>query len=73
VTGRFLHFKGLEIMGVPEPGTVANNGIWVKGASNDIFELLNLHHNAGPGLSIANGNGGHLILNSDSHDNRALT
>jgi Right handed beta helix region len=69
VTGSFLHFKGLEIMGVPEPGTVANNGIWVKGANNDIFELLNLHHNAGPGLSIANGTGGHLILNTDSHDN----
>jgi Right handed beta helix region len=63
VTGRFLHLKGLEITGTP------NNGIWANGGSDNTYELLNLHHNKGPGLSIANGTGGNLILNCDSHDN----
>ena len=69
ITGSWLHLKGLEISYVPMPGTVSNNGIWANGGSNNTFELLNLHHNNGPGLSIANGDGGNLILNCDSHDN----
>jgi Right handed beta helix region len=69
ITGSWLHLKGLEISYVPMPGTVSNNGIWANGGSNNTFELLNLHHNNGPGLSIANGMGGNLILNCDSHDN----
>ncbi len=40
-----------------------------KSASNNTFELLNIHHNFGPGLFIDTGNGGNLILNCDSHDN----
>jgi hypothetical protein len=65
----WLHFKGLEICNVPQPGGGANNGIWCNPGSNIIFELCVFHHNSGPGLSIANGNGGHLVLNCDSHDN----
>ena len=66
---KWLHFRGLEICNVPQPGGSANNGIWCNPGSNIIFERLNLHHNAGPGLSIANGEGGHLVLNCDSHHN----
>jgi hypothetical protein len=33
-----------------------------------VFELLNLHHNMGPGLFIKDG-GDNLVLNSDSHHN----
>ncbi len=47
----------------------SNNGISVNNGSNDIFESLNLHHNSGTGLFIGNGMGGHLVLNSDAHDN----
>jgi hypothetical protein len=65
----WLHFRGLEIRNVPQPGGSANNGIWANPASNTIFERLDIHHISGPGLSIANGNGGNLVLNCDSHHN----
>lgn len=65
----WLHFRGLEIRNLPQPGGAANNGIWANPASNTIFERLDIHHIAGPGLSIANGNGGNLVLNCDSHHN----
>jgi parallel beta-helix repeat protein len=66
----WLYFKGLEICNVPQPGgAAANNGIWANPTSNTIFEMLDLHNNSGPGLSMANGNGGNLVLNCDSHHN----
>jgi hypothetical protein len=66
----WLHIKGLEICNVPQPyAAAANNGIWANPTSNTIFEMCNFHHNGGPGLSIANGNGGNLVLNCDSHHN----
>lgn len=67
--GNWLHFRGLEIRNVPQPGGAANNGIWANPTSNTIFERLDIHHISGPGLSIANGNGGNLVLNCDSHHN----
>ena len=68
VQGQWLHFRGIEICNVQAP-TGANNGIWCNPCTNNIFERLNFHHNQGPGLSIAYGDGGLLILNCDSHDN----
>jgi len=70
VSGSYLHFKGLEIANVPM-NMFSNNGVSVGGsAAYDIFESLNTHHNAGNGSSSANkSGGGHLILNSDAHDN----
>jgi hypothetical protein len=66
VTGSYLHIKGLEIKNVPM-NTRSNSGMGASG-SNDIFELLNFHHNNGTGLFLRD-NGGNLILNCDSHDN----
>jgi hypothetical protein len=68
VTGSWLHFKGLEIANVPM-NTSSNNGVSVSNGGNNIFESLNLHHNSGTGIFIGNGSGGHLVLNSDAHDN----
>lgn len=68
VSGSWLHFKGLEICNVPM-NSFSNNGISVDGGGNDIFELLNLHHNSGNGIFIGKGAGGHLVLNCDAHDN----
>jgi MYXO-CTERM domain-containing protein len=71
VTGSWMHLKGLEIAN----GKVGSNGshsysmLRTKGASNNTFELLNIHNGFGPGLFIDTGNGGNLILNCDSHDN----
>ena len=68
VTGSWLHFKGFEVANVPM-GTRSSNGMWNRGGSNNTFELLNIHHITGAGLSIADGNGGNLMLNCDAHDN----
>ncbi|MGC4070861.1 MAG: right-handed parallel beta-helix repeat-containing protein [Polyangiaceae bacterium] len=69
VSGSWLHFKGLEIRNVPM-NTRSNTGMGVNDpAHDDIFELMNFHHNSGAGFFISHGTGGHLILNSDSHDN----
>src|SRR5262245_45488796 len=66
VTGNWLHIKGLEIKNVPM-NTRSNTGMGASG-SNNIFELLNFHHNNGTGLFLRDG-GGNLVLNCDSHDN----
>ena len=66
-----LHFRGLELRGVQQILTNVNEswGIRVEnGADHNVFERLNLHHNEGPGLFIADG-GYNLVLNSDSHHN----
>jgi hypothetical protein len=70
VTGDWLHLKGLEVRGVQQILTRTNESwaIRVEGGSHNIFEQLNLHHNEGPGLFIADG-GDNLVLNCDSHHN----
>ncbi len=69
VTGSYLHLKGFEIRNVPM-NTRSNNGVRVSGeAYRDIFELLDIHHIQGAGMFIHTTLGGHLVLNSESHDN----
>ena len=71
LTGSWIHLKGFEMRGVPQTASLRAHEDWciyVDGGSNNILELLNLHHNMGPGLFIING-GKNLILNCDSHDN----
>jgi MYXO-CTERM domain-containing protein len=71
VTGNWLHLKGFEIANVPvgASGDHSISALRSEGASNNTFELLNIHHTFGPGLFISKGTGGNLILNVDSHDN----
>jgi len=71
VTGSWMHLKGLEIANgkVGSSGSHSYSMLRTKGASNNTFELLNIHHGFGPGLFIDTGNGGNLIVNCDSHDN----
>ena len=69
ISASWLHFKGLEICNVPM-NTSSNNGVAVTSGGNDIFELLNMHHNNGNGIFIGSKSaGGHLVLNCDAHDN----
>jgi hypothetical protein len=70
VTGDWLHLKGLEVRGVQQILTRTNESwaIRVEGGSHNIFDRLNLHHNEGPGLYIADG-GDNLVVNCDSHHN----
>jgi len=71
VSGSWLHLRGLEIANgaVGASGSHSNDALRSEGASNNVFELLNIHHNFGPGLFISKGSGGNLILNCDAHDN----
>ena len=73
INASYLHFKGLEIRYVPM-NTFSNNGVAVTGGGDDIFELLNMHHNSGNGIFIGSKTaGGHQILNCDAHDNYDAT
>ncbi|HEY7373592.1 MAG TPA: right-handed parallel beta-helix repeat-containing protein [Polyangia bacterium] len=71
VTGSWMHLRGLEIGNakVGASGDHSYSLLRTKNASNNTFELLNLHHGFGPGLFVDTGQGGNLILNCDSHDN----
>jgi hypothetical protein len=71
ITGSFMHLKGLEIANakVGASGDHSYSLLRTKNASNNTFELLNLHNGFGPGLFIDTGTGGNLIWNCDSHDN----
>jgi hypothetical protein len=71
VTGNWMHLKGLEIANgkVGTSGSHSYSMLRTKNASNNTFELLNIHNGFGPGLFIDTGTGGNLILNCDSHDN----
>ena len=71
VSGSYLHFRGIEIENVPM-NTSSNNGLSASG-SNNVFELMNFHHNSGNGIFINGGNGGNLILDCDAHDNYDAT
>jgi hypothetical protein len=65
-----LHLKGFEIRNV-RMATRSSTGVGVSG-QHDLFEMLDIHDIAGAGLFIHGGdagNGGHLVLNCDSHDN----
>ncbi|WP_437725788.1 right-handed parallel beta-helix repeat-containing protein [Sorangium sp. So ce861] len=71
VTGSWMHLRGLEIGNakVGRSGDHSYSLLRTKGSSNNIFELLDLHHGFGSGLFIDKGDGGNLVLNCDSHDN----
>ncbi len=76
VTGAWLHLKGLEMKGIlqnlRDGASHENWCLYVSsgadGGGHNVFELLNLHHNMGPGMFISGG-AGNLVLNCDSHDN----
>src|SRR5215831_11099283 len=71
VTGSWMHLRGLEIGNakVGASGDHSYSLLRTKNASNNTFELLNLHGGFGPGLFVDTGNGGNLILNCDSWNN----
>ena len=72
VSANWIHLKGFEIKGLPQNNN-KNHENWAVHifGSNNIFELLNIHHIMGAGLFIKQGDG-NLVLNCDSHDNYDL-
>jgi len=74
VKGSWMHLRGLEIGNAKVGASKDHSYSLVRtdkdgNASNNTFDLLNLHHGFGPGLFIDTGSGGNLIVNCDSHDN----
>ena len=67
--GDYFHFKGLEISGYYQETSHVWTGFRAQDSNNNIFELLNVHHN-GAGFLLRGNSGGNLILNSDFHHNQ---
>lgn len=69
VPGDYIHLKGLELKGVPQNNNMNHENwcIYITGSHN-VFELLDTHHNMGPGIIIWGGDD-NLVLNCDSHHN----
>ncbi len=70
VDASWLYLKGLELTGTLQLNNMNHESwcVYVTGGSNNTFELLNAHHNMGPGFFIQAG-GNNTFLNCDSHEN----
>lgn len=70
VEGDWLYLKGLELKGTLQLNNLNHESwcVYVDGGSNNTFELLDAHHNMGPGFFIQEG-GNNTFLNCDSHEN----
>jgi hypothetical protein len=70
VTASWLHLKGLEFTGTLQLNNLNHESwcVYVYGGSNNVFEMLDAHHNMGPGFFIQRG-GNNTFLNCDSHEN----
>lgn len=67
--GNYVHWKGIEVMGYDQVDAFIVGGIRGYDIQNCIFELMNCHHNGGPGIIMEGANSGNLFLNSDFHHN----
>ena len=67
-TGDYFHWKGIEITGFTQQGPEVYTGLRISDSNNNIFELINSHHN-GHGCDINGRSSNNLVLNSDFHDN----
>jgi MYXO-CTERM domain-containing protein len=70
VEGDWLYLRGLELKGTLQLNSLNHESwcLYVYGGSNNTFELLNAHHNMGPGFFMQQG-GNNTFLNCDSHEN----
>ena len=57
VDASWLHLKGLEFTGTLQLNNLNHESwcVYVTGGSNNVFELLDAHHNMGPGFFIGRG------------------
>jgi hypothetical protein len=70
VTGSWLYLKGFELKGTLQLNNQNHESwcVYVYGGNNNTFEMLDAHHNMGPGFFVQRG-GNNLFLNCDSHEN----
>jgi hypothetical protein len=66
----WLYLKGLEVKGTLQLNHDNHESwcVYIDGGSNNVFELMNAHHNMGPGFFLVEG-GNNTFLNCDSHEN----
>ena len=67
--GNYWHFKGFEITGVKQTEGKISRGFIAVNSNSNIYEMLNIHHNGGPGFAINNNSDNNLVLNCDFHNN----
>jgi hypothetical protein len=70
VTASYLHLKGLEFTGALQLNNLNHESwcVYVYGGNHNLFELLDAHHNMGPGFFLQRGSD-NTFLNCDSHEN----
>jgi hypothetical protein len=70
VEADWLYLKGLELTGTLQLNNLNHESwcLYVRTGNNNIFELLDAHHNMGPGFFVQEG-GNNTFLNCDSHEN----
>jgi hypothetical protein len=70
VQADWLHLKGLELKGTLQLNNQNHESwcVYVTGGNNNLFEMLDAHHNMGPGFFVQTG-GNNTFLNCDSHEN----
>jgi len=69
ISGNYIHVKGLEICNNSQENNEAYYGLVNLNGNNNLYELLNIHHNGGTGISIEYNSNTNLILNCDIHHN----
>ena len=69
-TGDWWHIKGFTVMNVPQTtDEAASTGFRAADCHNCIFELIDCHHNGGPGFRLYGTSSNNLVLNCDAHHN----
>lgn len=67
--GDYFHWRGIEITGFTQETSSIYVGLRITDAKNNIFELINSHHN-GHGCVITGKSDNNLVLNCDFHHNQ---
>lgn len=67
--GDYFHWKGIEITGFIQESPSIFTGLRITDSNNNIFELINSHHN-GHGCVLTGKSNGNLVINCDFHHNQ---
>ncbi len=69
ISGDYIHIKGLEISYNTQENGEMYYGLILINGNHNIFELLDIHHIGGMGISVEYNSTDNLLLNCDVHNN----
>jgi hypothetical protein len=69
ISGDYIHIKGLEISYNTQENGEMYYGLILINGNHNIFELLDIHHIGGTGISVEYNSTNNLLLNCDVHHN----